>query len=156
LLLLFLRSSFCSGRSLEHSLRIAEVEEIFRYITKGSYGKKSVRNIGWVKKMNDAFPDDEFTYVSYQKVPAGGLWVFNNKNEIIVASKKYPNMKVTVGWNDDHTKVVTDYNYFRYKDDLAEYYKNKMSQYFTPDEMEVTYLIYFENKTLIYENKDVD
>ena len=119
------------------------------YVTKGSYGKYSMRNITWVKRMNAAFTDDEFTYVSYQKVGVAGLGAFNNKNEIIVASKKYPDKQITVGWNEKHTKVVTDYNFVRYKEDLEEYYKKEINNYLTPDEIAVTYLIVFEDKTEI-------
>ena len=117
------------------------------YFIKFDNGNFSVRNNLWVKKMNDTFPDDEFTYVCYDMFAVGGLGAFKNRNVIVVASKNIPDKRITVGWNENHTRIVTDYNYVRYKEKLSEYYKNVMSRYFFPDEMKAVYWIVFEEKT---------
>lgn len=106
----------------------------------GNNGANSPRNIKWVKELNETFPDDEFTYVGYDRVGVVGLGSFRNKNVIVVKSKKYPDYKVTMGWNEDHTRIVTDYNYIRYRDEINEYYKNIFSQYIHPDEMKLDFL----------------
>ena len=74
----------------------------------GNNGANSPRNIKWVKELNETLPDDEFTYVGYDRFGVGGLGSFRNKNVIVVKSKKYPDHKVTMGWNEDHTQIVTD------------------------------------------------
>lgn len=113
----------------------------------GNNGANSPRNIKWVKELNETFPDDEFTYVGYDRVGVVGLGSFRNKNVIVVKSKKYPDHKVTMGWNEDHTRIVTDYNYIRYRDEINEYYKNIFSQYIHPDEMKLDFYIVFKEKT---------
>ena len=65
----------------------------------GNNGANSPRNINWVKELNETFPDDEFTYVGYDRFGVVGLGSFRNKNVIVVKSKKYPDSKVTMGWN---------------------------------------------------------
>ncbi len=125
-------------------LLVVGVVIFFRYIYSG---KNSSRNKEWVQKMNDTFPDDEFTYVSYDKIGVTGLGSFRNKNVIVVSSKNLPKRKVTVGWDDNHTQLVTDYNYRVYEDDLDEYYKEVIGRFFTPDDMKVSYMIYFDYKT---------
>ena len=120
---------------------------LFRLIFGGNGGNNSAQKKEWVQKMNDTFPDDEFTFVSYDKIGAPGLWAVTTKNVIIVSSKNYPGKKITVGWNEDQTKLVTDYNYFKYKDDLGEYYKSVIGRYFSPDDMDVSYLVALDYKT---------
>lgn len=114
------------------------------------YGKTDAsrgRNKKWVQKMNDTYPDDEFTFVSYDRIGVVGLGSFKNKNAIILASKKYPDKKITVGWNDSHTKLVTDYNYVRFNEELNDYYRDILCRYLSPDEIDMAYRIDFVEKT---------
>ena len=88
------------------------------------YGKTDAsrgRNKKWVQKMNDTYPDDEFTFVSYDRI--------------------------SVGWNDSHTKLVTDYNYVRFKEELNDYYRDILCRYLNPDEIDMAYRIDFVEKT---------
>ncbi len=105
------------------------------------------RNNEWVKKMNDTFPDDEFEFVSYDVTGVTGLGSFENKNAIVLSSKKYPDYKVVVGWDENHTKLETDYNYVRYKENLKNYYQDQIKKYFYPDEIDTAYRIDFVEKT---------
>ena len=121
-----------------------------RFFDRIFYGKTDaspLRNKRWVKMMNETFPDDEFTFKSYDRIGVTGLGSFKNKNRIVVSSKKYPKKRITIGWDDKHTQIVTDYNYLRYKEELEQYYEDKMSAYFSADDMEVMYLIALDYMT---------
>ena len=74
-----------------------------RFFDRIFYGKTDaspLRNKRWVKMMNETFPDDEFAFKSYDRIGVTGLGSFKNKNRIVVSSKKYPEKRITIGWDD--------------------------------------------------------
>ena len=105
-------------------------------------GASAERNQEWIGKMNETFPDDEFAFVSYAKY--GSVFgVATSKKSIFLSSKKFPGKNITIGWNDDMTELVTDYNFVRYIDALDKYYTDKMHEYFDADDIRTDFMTYY-------------
>ena len=105
-------------------------------------GASAERNQEWIDKMNETFPDDEFAFVSYAKY--GSVFgVATSKKSIFLSSKKFPGKNITIGWNDDMTELVTDYNFVRYIDALDKYYTDKMYEYFDADDIRTDFMTYY-------------
>ena len=91
----------------------------------------------WVREMNRVFKDDHFEYQGAVKGEYG-----SSRLEANVSSEKFPDEQIHAKKEDG--QILTDYNYFRLKDNAGAYYEDYFSSNLDDlcDNYEVEYVGY--------------
>ena len=87
----------------------------------------------WVNELAGEFPDDTFTY---DGVEPGELGPHGDIAR--VSSADYPDYMIRI-IKDDNGELITNYNYYRYKEQIDGYFRDYMEAFFDCDAMNVNY-----------------